>query len=141
MKRWLALVAVVALAVPEIAAAACSPRADAGVAAQIERALRAKRDVWGEALLASPTGPTYDGVRRYLPPLLYGRAAKQTRLTDSGVHYVAFSHPAGPQGAGSVVLHVADGSQLISQRVERGQADRARRGGRRRALRLLPRRV
>ena len=40
------------------------------------------------------------------------------RLTDSGVHYVPFSHPAGPQGAGSVVLHVADGSQLISQRVD-----------------------
>jgi hypothetical protein len=118
VKPWLALLAFVALTVPEPARPACSPTVEPGAAARVERALRAKRDVWGEDLLASPAGPTYDSVRRLLPPLLYGRAAKQTPLTESGVHYVAFSHPSGPQGAGSVVLHVADGSQLISQRVD-----------------------
>ena len=85
---------------------------------RVEHALRAKRDVWGEELLAAPAGPTFEGARSYLPPLLYARAAKQTPLTESGVHYVAFSQPAGPQGAGPVVLHVADGSQLISQDVD-----------------------
>jgi hypothetical protein len=118
VKPWLALLAFVVLTVPEPARPACSPPVDRRAAAQVERALRAKRDVWGEELLATAAGPTFDGVRRYLPPLLYARAAKQTRLTESGVHYVAFSHPAGPQGAGSVVLHVADGSQLISQRAD-----------------------
>ena len=121
MSRRLALLpvaVVVALATTGGAHGACKPGVDPTSAAQIEQALRAKYDVWGEQLLGAPGGPTYDGVRRYLPPLLYGRAAKQTKLTASGVHYVAFSHPDGPRGAGSVVLHVADGSQLISQRID-----------------------
>jgi hypothetical protein len=102
---------------PQASRAACTPAVDPAAAARIDRALRAKRDLWGQELLSSADGPTYEGVRRYLPPLLYGRAAKQTPLTESGVHYVAFSQPAGPQGAGPVLLHVADGSQLISQDV------------------------
>ena len=115
MKRSLALLALAALAVPGTARPACSPGVAPGAATNVERALRAKRDLWGEELLAAREGPTFEGVRSHLPPLLYARAAKQTRLTESGVHYVAFSRPAGPQGAGSVILHVADGSQLISQ--------------------------
>ena len=42
---------------------------------------------------------------------------KGSRLTDSGVHYLAFTHPAGPGGSGSAALHVADGSQILSRRV------------------------
>ena len=118
MKRTLALLALVTLAAPGTARSACSPGVESGAAAKVERALRAKRDLWGEELLAAKNGPTFEGVRNYLPPLLYARAAKQTRLTESGVYYVAFSQPAGPQGASAVVLHVADGSQLISQRAD-----------------------
>jgi len=84
--------------------------------ARVERALRATRDVWGEELIRAPGGPTYARARRYLPPLLLARAAAGKPLTDSGVHYLAFGRPAGPQGSGSVPLHVADGSQIVSQR-------------------------
>ena len=40
------------------------------------------------------------------------------RLTRSGVYYLPFSEPGGPQGAGSVELHVADGSEIRSDRVD-----------------------
>ncbi len=84
-------------------------------------ALASKQDVWGNELLSSAQGPTYSGVRRYLHPLmLVGRPAglRPTRLTDSGVYYLAFGQPRGPNGAGRVQLHVADGSQVVSQRAD-----------------------
>ncbi len=84
--------------------------------ADVARALRARQDVWGDELLRAPGGPTYAGARRYLAPLLLARADGGTPLTDSGVYYLAFGRPAGPQGSGSVPLHVADGSQVVSQR-------------------------
>jgi hypothetical protein len=80
------------------------------------RTLRAKEDVWGNELLATPGGPTFAGARRYLKPLLLARAAKGVPLTPSSVHYVPFSGPVGARGAGSMALHVADGSQILSQR-------------------------
>jgi hypothetical protein len=92
--------------------------ANPALAARIERALRAGRDVWGDALLARPGGPTYEAARRYLPPLFlaYGRGRKP--LTASGVHYLPFGQPLGVQGAVSVALHVADGGQILSQRAD-----------------------
>ena len=78
--------------------------------------LRAGRDVWGNALLRRPDGPTFAGAARYLAPLWLARAAGGTSLTDSGAHYLAFGWPADAQGSGSVPLHVADGSQIVSQR-------------------------
>ena len=97
--------------------ACADPRASASHALRVASALRSGRDVWGEALLASPDGPTYEAARRYLPPLLYARAPGKRPLTDSGVYYVPFGQPLGVQGAGTVALHVADGSQVISNRV------------------------
>jgi hypothetical protein len=88
----------------------------AGYAQRVARALRAKEDVWGNELLARPEGPTFAGARRYLSPLLLAKAAKGARLTDSGVHYVPFSGQVGGSGVGSMALHVADGSQIVSQR-------------------------
>src|SRR5436853_2416518 len=38
--------------------------------AAVAGALRARRDVWGTRLLDSRGGPTYQGVQRYLKPLL-----------------------------------------------------------------------
>jgi hypothetical protein len=97
----------------------CPPlRAESGYADRVERALRAGTDVWGNELLAAPSGPTYLRARRYLKPLLLAGAPGKRPLTDSGVHYVAFAQPLGPQGAGSVALHVADGSQIAADRID-----------------------
>ena len=87
----------------------------------VRGALAQGRDAWGDAQLASPAGPTYDGVRRLLHPLmLVGRPAglKPRRLTDSGIYYLPFGQPRGSGGAGVVQLHVADGSQVVSRRVD-----------------------
>jgi hypothetical protein len=86
-------------------------------AQRVGRALRAGRDVWGEALLGAPEGPTYDGARKYLNPLLFAGAPGRRPLTASGVYYLPFAQPLGVEGAGSVALHVADGSQIVSERV------------------------
>jgi hypothetical protein len=87
-----------------------------GYVSRVSRALRATEDVWGNELLASPGGPTYEGARRYLAPLVLAKAAHGASLTTSGAYYVPFSGPVGVDGAGSMALHVADGSQILSQR-------------------------
>jgi hypothetical protein len=92
------------------------------------RALRAQRDVWGDELLGAPGGPSYERARRYLAPLRYARAAGKTAL-GSGVYYLPFAKPQGAQGAGSVALHVADGSRIHWQRVD-GRTLRVSVGGR-----------
>jgi hypothetical protein len=92
--------------------AVCRPLATStAYARRVDRALRAKQDVWGNELLRAPDGPSYEGAARYLAPLLLARAPKQTPLTASGVHYLAFGRP------GRFALHVADGSQILAQRV------------------------
>ena len=52
-----------------------------------------------------------------LPPLFDARAAGQSSLTRSGAYYLALAEPVAPLGAGAVSLHVADGSQIIAQRI------------------------
>jgi hypothetical protein len=92
--------------------AVCRPLATStAYARRVDRALRAKQDVWGNELLRAPDGLSYEGAARYLAPLLLARAPKQTPLTASGVHYLAFGRP------GRFALHVADGSQILAQRV------------------------
>jgi hypothetical protein len=93
------------------------PALSASYVARVDQALRSGQDVWGNELIAAPGGPTYERVSRLLKPLLLAGAAKQTPLTESGVHYLAFTRPAGVQGAGAVALHVADGSQIVWRRV------------------------
>ncbi|HSC91642.1 MAG TPA: hypothetical protein VLB86_08320 [Gaiellaceae bacterium] len=101
------------------AAGTCPPlRVDAGASARAWRALRARRDVLGEALLAAPGGPTFERVRRSLPPLLLARAPGRTPLTDSGFHYLPFAVPRREAGAATAALHVADGSQVVSRSVD-----------------------
>jgi len=83
-------------------------------AGSVHRALGAKQDVWGNALIARPNGPTYGAVRRLLKPLLFARS-KTKALTASGVYYLPFAQPLGVRGAHMVALHVADGSEILSQ--------------------------
>jgi hypothetical protein len=96
------------------------PGGTAALAAAAMRALRAKRDVWGEALLRSRQGPSFAAAQRRLQPVLLARAPRKRPLTESGVHYVPFAQPDGPQGAGAVALHVADGGQIVYDRVGGG---------------------
>ena len=124
-RRLLALLsAVVVLAAAGGASAersavgACTPpRASAAYTAQTLAAVRSRTDLWGNRLLATRGGPTYAGAARFLRPLLYARGARGAKLTDSGVYYLPFAQPDGARGAGSVALHVADGSQILAQHV------------------------
>ena len=109
------LLGVAAPDLPARAPSGCAaPRATSAYAGGVLRALRSKRDVWGNQLIRQPGGPTYDGVRRLLKPLWFARA-KQRPLTDSGVYYLPFAQPLGSRGAYEIALHVADGSQILAR--------------------------
>ena len=73
-----------------------------GYAARVSHALRATEDVWGNELLASPEGPTFEAARRYLEPLFLAKGPHGAPLTTSGAYYVPFSGPVGVDGAGSM---------------------------------------
>ena len=93
------------------------PEATTAYTRRVERALGARRDVWGQKLLAQAGGPTYASARRYLAPLLYAVGPGGRRVTASGVYYLPFTFPhsvGGPRGFG---LHVADGSEILVRRV------------------------
>ncbi len=111
----LALTAVALPASSAEAATRCAQqRVSPAYAGSVLRALRAKRDVWGEQLIRRPAGPTYAAVRRLLKPLLFARANREP-LTASGVYYLPFAQPLGSHGANEIALHVADGSQILAR--------------------------
>lgn len=90
----------------------------AGYVGSVETALGSKLDVWGNALITTPEGPTYDNVKDLLLPLRNvgsPAGAGGTQLTDSGVFYLPFGPP-GTDFSTAGALHVADGSQVISRR-------------------------
>jgi hypothetical protein len=98
---------------------ACAPqKASPGYRASVAAALGSKSDLWGSALVRSAQGPTFAKADRHLAPLLYARTSKGRPLTRSGVYYLPFAQPEGPGGAGSVELHVADGSEILSGSVD-----------------------
>lgn len=123
MRRLLSLTILPAAIVATTGAAAptratsCRPTLSAEAARRVDRALTARTDLWGNALLAAPGGPTYARARRYLPPLFLAGQPKQQPLTDSGAYYLAFGAPTGDGGGGPVALHVADGGEIVSDRV------------------------
>ncbi|HEX6491013.1 MAG TPA: hypothetical protein VF002_06535 [Gaiellaceae bacterium] len=84
----------------------------------VQRALGSKEDVWGDSLLRSSTGPTYEGVRRHLQPLLVFNHPLGARSSLSGLYYLPFAEPAGAEGASSVALHLADGSEIAADRLD-----------------------
>jgi len=109
------LVAVGLLAPAHAAFAACAaPRASPTYIARVEAALRSRIDVWGKTALQAPGGPTFANVSGHLAPLLYARTSGGRPLTASGVYYLPFAEPVGPAGSSSLALHVADGSEILS---------------------------
>jgi len=97
----------------------CRPqRLGAGYSRRVRDAVLARSDVWGDALLRSARGPTYDRARADLKPLLLAGQPRRRPLTDSGVFYLAFGQPRGPGGRGPIALHVADGSEILSDRAD-----------------------
>lgn len=85
----------------------------------VTEALYSPQDVWGRQVLAKPEGPTYNNVKDYLAPIMYaiGPAAQGSFLTDTGVYYIPFGQPQQLTTPGNVALTVADGSQIISNKV------------------------
>jgi hypothetical protein len=81
-------------------------------------ALRSPRDVLGDRLVGSAAGPTYEGVRRLLPPLWYARGRNGSSLTRSQAYYLVFAYPLGLYGEKAFALHVADGSEILTRRTD-----------------------
>jgi hypothetical protein len=88
-------------------------------AASVRHVLRAGRDLWGERLLRSRSGPTYEGVAARLKPLLFAAGPRRRYVTDSRIYYLPFGRPS-RFGAKNVALHLADGSGVIAKRTKFG---------------------
>jgi hypothetical protein len=114
----IAIAAVCAGAAPGSAAPrACQAAASPAYTARVAAAVRSGRDVWGNELLAQRNGPTLAKALTYLHPLLWARTAHQRALTETGVYYIPFAEPDESHGAAASHLHVADGSQILEDRV------------------------
>jgi hypothetical protein len=88
---------------------------------RIAGAVASGRDVWGEAELRAPGGPSLSAARRYLRPLLFAGHVPGRRtvsLTDSGVYYLPFAVPESAAAPGQVALHLADGSEIVAGSVD-----------------------
>ncbi len=90
-------------------------RMPAGYGASVKRALKAGKDIWGNRLLRSRSGPTYAGAARHLRPLLLAARSRRRYLTESGIYYIPFGWPT-QFGAHNVALHVADGGRIFANR-------------------------
>jgi hypothetical protein len=105
--------------VAETAATTCpQPSPVAGRSSALDDALASGRDVLGERLIASRPGPTYAAARALLPPLWYALGHGGTALTTSGAYYLTFAYPRSLYGEKAFALHVADGSEIVTRRVD-----------------------
>src|SRR4051794_218178 len=100
--------------VPACARSLSSPVAERA----IRSALVSRRDVLGDQLIGRPDGPSLVAVRRLLPALLFARGGEGREVTASGVYYLAFGMPRSLYGEKAFALHVADGSQIVTRRVD-----------------------
>jgi hypothetical protein len=96
----------------------CTPGSSLAYARGVGAATRSRRDVWGEKLLAARGGPTYDAATKLIAPLLYATQRGRKPLTRSGVYYLPLAYPTDVYAATAFALHVADGSEIISRRVD-----------------------
>ena len=92
------------------------PKASAAYAGAVAKATRSGRDIWGEKLLRSPAGPSYEAAARHLAPIHYALGAKRRPLTSTGAYYLAFTQPRREWGDFGYALHVADGSEIVTRR-------------------------
>lgn len=115
---FLPVTAVSALAAPTTSSTAgidsCppGPQNTAAYVQNVEQALAANTDTWGNQAKAAPDGPSLANVSGHLHPL----RDVGSGLTDSGFYYLPFGTPGGTLD-GARALHVADGSQVISNSV------------------------
>jgi hypothetical protein len=100
------------------ASVGCTPGASRAYAQGVGAATRSPTDVWGKRLLAARAGPTYDAAAKLLSPLLYATQRGRKPLTKSGVYYLPLAYPTNVYAPATFALHVADGSQVISRRVD-----------------------
>jgi hypothetical protein len=103
---------------PADAGVRCAPGASQAYARGVGAATRSRTDAWGARLLAARGGPTYDAAAKLLAPLLYATQRSRKPLTASGVYYLPFAYPTDVYAPATFALHVADGSQIISRRVD-----------------------
>lgn len=98
---------------------AISPRLSNEYKERICKALDTPEDHWGQEILERPEGPTYENMKDLISPIMYGvnMAVNGSFLTDTGVYYIPFGQPETLTKLGDVALTVADGSQIISNRV------------------------
>jgi hypothetical protein len=101
---------------PTVSAPPCTRLTSAAYTQRVASALRSGRDTWGEQLVAASGGPTHSAAAGRLAPILYALAPKGEALTDSGVYYLPFAMPRAESGATAVMLHVADGSEIVARR-------------------------
>lgn len=83
----------------------------------MNEALTHKTDVWGDALIAKPEGPTYGNIVKYMRPIMYCG----DYVTTTGVYYLVFGKPAKSTGGSDCALHVADGSEIITRQFKTGR--------------------
>jgi hypothetical protein len=96
----------------------CTPGASRAYAHGVGAATRSRRDVWGDRLLAARGGPTYEAAAKLLAPLVYATQRGHRPLTRSGVYYLPLAYPTDVYSPATFALHVADGSEIVSRRVD-----------------------
>jgi hypothetical protein len=111
----IALLAVASPSSGENAAPSCAPRAPSAYTQRVRAAVASPRDVWGEQVLRSADGPTYESVQDRLAPILFATRERHKPLTPSGAYAVPLAYPQGEGVPLAVALHVADGSAIISR--------------------------
>jgi hypothetical protein len=97
------------------AAPACVPRAPTAYTQRVRAVVASPRDLWGEQILRSADGPTYESVQNRLAPILFATRERHKPLTPSGAYAVPLAYPQGEGVPLAVALHAADGSEIISR--------------------------
>jgi len=85
----------------------------AGYADAVLAALQCGEDVWGQVQLDLPDGPSYHSISDLLVPVF---GVDTTFQTESGAYYLPLTEP---YDADTFALHLADGSQVLSEAIDR----------------------
>ncbi len=95
----------------------------------VREALRSGTDLWGEHLISTPEGPTFENIKDYLVPIATGGVAAgepdtgAMGVSDTGYHYLPLTLPKGDTAETQTppeptdnhyALHTADGSGITA---------------------------